>query len=257
MCLIVFSYNSHPRYQLILGANRDEYRSRPTAPAGYWQDAPGVLAGRDLEAGGTWLGVSTVGRFAAVTNYRDPRQAAGTFPSRGRLVADFLTGSEESLAAFHSRLAGESDRYDGFNLLYGDHESLHYHTNRGGSSGPVSPGIHALSNHLLDSRWPKSNCARQRLAELTAANQIDQDALFRALADPAPFADGLLPDTGIGLERERLLSPIFITGTEYGTRSTTLLLIEHTGLITFRERCFDADHRITSDNSYSFTSNPS
>ncbi len=257
MCLIVFSYNNHPRYRLILGANRDEYRSRPTAPAGYWPDAPRVLAGRDLEAGGTWLGVSTDGRFAAVTNYRDPRQVTGTFPSRGRLVADFLTGNEVGNATFHSRLAVESERYDGFNLLYGTRDSLHYHTNRGGSSGPVSPGIHALSNHLLDSRWPKSIRAREQLAALTTSEEIDLDALFRALADPAPFADRQLPDTGIGLERERLLSPLFIAGTEYGTRSTTLLLMEHTGRVTFRERCFDADHRITSDNSYAFMVEPS
>lgn len=257
MCLIVFLYNTHPRYRLILGANRDEYRSRQTASAGYWPDAPGVLAGRDLEAGGTWLGLSTDGRFAAVTNYRDPRQMTGSFPSRGRLVADFLTGNEVSIAEFHSRLTGESNRYDGFNLLFGDRDSLHYHTNRGGSSGPVSPGIHALSNHLLDSRWPKSIRARERLAELSTTDEIDQESFFHFLNDSASFADGQLPDTGIGLERERLLSPIFITGTEYGTRSTTLLLIEHTGLVTFRERCFDAHQQITSDNSFTFMTEPS
>lgn len=251
MCLIVFSYNNHPRYRLVLGANRDEYRNRPTEPAGYWQDVPRILAGRDLQAGGTWLGVTTDGRFAAVTNYRDAHPPPPGLPSRGHLVADFLASSEE-IELFQARLTVEREQYDGFNLLYGTLDDLHYFTNRGGSSGPVPPGIHALSNHLLDSRWPKSVSARERLTRLTGSETIDEAEFFTALADPTPFADNLLPDTGIGPERERLLSPLFISGNEYGTRSSTLLLVEYSGLVTFRERCFDEDSRITSDRHYTF-----
>ena len=251
MCLIVFANNCHPRYHLILGANRDEYRDRPTEAAGFWTDQPQVLAGRDRQAGGTWLGVTRDGRVAAVTNYRDPRQQIVNPPSRGRLVADYLAGSMD-IPAFQSLLYRYGDIYDGFNLLYGTIEQLHYFTNRGGSSGPVQPGIHALSNHLLDTRWPKVTSARERLTTILKSMTVDPEEIFTALADPAPFADGLLPDTGIGLERERYLSPLFIEGTLYGTRSTTVILIDRDNRVTFQERTFDDNHRFTIDRKFDF-----
>src|SRR6185369_6556415 len=252
MCLIVFAYNCHPAYQLILGANRDEYHDRPTDPAGFWNDAPHILAGRDKLAGGTWLGVTTAGKLAAITNYRDPRQQVIDPPSRGNLVAGFLRDTMATPEAFQGTLNHDGQLYDGFNLLYGTGTELHYFTNRGGSSGPVTPGIHGLSNHLLDTRWPKIAVAKSRFKSIVQLADIDPEQIFTVLSDPAPFADALLPDTGVGTERERLLSPIFIEGDHYGTRSTTVLLIDRTGQVTFIERVFSASHTVSSAQRYTF-----
>jgi uncharacterized protein with NRDE domain len=251
MCLIVFANGCHPRYRLILGANRDEYRDRPTEPAGFWTDHPQVLAGRDQQAAGTWLGVTRDGRVAAVTNYRDPHQQVVDPPSRGRLAADYLAGTMD-IPAFQSLLHRDGNIYDGFNLLYGTVDQLHYFTNRGGSSGPVKPGVHALSNHLLDTRWPKVTRARERLTTILAGTTVEPDEIIAALADPSPFADILLPDTGIGLERERDLSPLFIEGTLYGTRSTSVVLIDRDNRVTFHERAFDEHHQVIADRQFGF-----
>jgi len=256
MCLIVFAYDCHPEYRLILGANRDEYRDRPADPAGFWPDAPHLLAGRDRRAGGTWLGVTTDGRLAAITNYRDPRQQVVDPPSRGTLVTGFLQDQTVSIDNFQSHLNRDGGRYDGFNLLYGTVDDLRYFTNRGGSSGPVMPGIHGLSNHLLDSRWPKVTVARTRLKSLLPFERIDPEQIFADLSDPAPFAGGLLPDTGVGPERERLLSPIFIADDDYGTRSTTVLLVDRSGGVTFIERTFDRSRGVPVTRRNSFRIQP-
>lgn len=239
MCLIVFANDCHPRYSLILGANRDEYRDRASEPSRFWADCPRLLAGRDKLAGGTWLGVADDGRFAAITNYRDPRQQVVDPPSRGVLVSDFLRDPLMTPADFRMTHNRDGERYDGFNLIYGYGDEMHYFTNRGGSSGPIPAGVHGLSNHLLDTGWPKLTVARARLAAIVEQSDPDAEQIFEALSDPAPFADDMLPDTGVGPERERLLSPIFITGEGYGTRSTTVLLIERCGQVTFVERTFD------------------
>ena len=252
MCLIVFAFNCHPVYSLIMGANRDEFRDRPTDPAGFWSDAPHILAGRDKQAGGTWLGVTTDGRLAAITNYRDPRRQVVDPPSRGKLVANFLNDTMVTPEEFHGILSRDGQLYDGFNLLYGTSNELYYFTNRGGSSGPITPGIHGLSNHLLDSRWPKVTVAKSRLEAIVQHKNVDPEQIFAALSDPAPFADGLLPDTGVGPERERLLSPIFIADEGYGTRSTTVLLIERSGCVTFIERTFDRSRTTPATQHYSF-----
>jgi uncharacterized protein with NRDE domain len=239
MCLIVFAYNCHPDYSLILGANRDEYHDRPTEQAGFWSDAPHILAGRDTQAGGTWLGVTIDGKLAAVTNYRDPHRQVIDPPSRGTLVAGFLQDPLVTPEEFKGILNRDGHLYDGFNLLYGSSNELYYFTNRGGSSGPIMPGIHGLSNHLLDTRWPKVSIARSRLKTILQQKNVDPEQIFEALSDPAHFADGVLPDTGIGPERERLLSPVFIANEHYGTRSTTVLKIDRSGRVTFTERVFD------------------
>lgn len=239
MCLIAFALECHPRYRLVLAANRDEYRRRPTEPARFWDDAPQLLAGRDLQAGGTWLGISRQGKLAAVTNYRDMRQQPVHGPSRGQLVAGYLQDpamAPEKLAAY---LQGHGQECDGFNLLYGSIGQLHYFTNRGGSSGPVAPGIHALSNHLLDSRWPKAVTVKERLAALLHEPEADEESLFRLMADPTPFADHTLPDTGIGPDLERFLSPVFIEGEVYGTRSTTVIMVDRQGEVLFAEQGHD------------------
>lgn len=240
MCLIAFSIDSHPRYSLVLAANRDEFLDRASEPACFWSDAPHLLAGRDRLAGGTWLGVTTGGKLAAVTNYRDPRQQVNNPPSRGTLVANYLRDETMTPADLHSHLLGSGDSYDGFNLIYGMVTELHYFTNRGGSSGPITPGIHALSNHLLDTRWPKLVEARTRLDVILQQDEPDVNELFRAMADPTRFADELLPDTGIGPEFERFLSPIFIRGDRYGTRSTSVILVSRSGEVTFCEQNHDA-----------------
>jgi uncharacterized protein with NRDE domain len=239
MCLIVFAYDCHPDYRLILGANRDEFRNRPADPAGFWSSAPYLLAGRDKQAGGTWMGVTTTGKFAAITNYRDPRLQVPDPPSRGRLVADFLLDATLTPDACQAQLHRDGEKYDGFNLLYGTLDTLYYFTNRGGSSGPVSPGIHGLSNHLLDTRWAKVTVAKSRLEAMLLQGSVDPEEIFAALSDPVPFADNLLPDTGVGLDRERLLSPLFIENEVYGTRSSTVILIGRNGQVTFIERTFD------------------
>lgn len=252
MCLIVFAYNCHPEYRLILGANRDEYRDRPADAACFWPDAPHILAGRDRRAGGSWLGISTSGKLAAVTNYRDPTRQLTDPPSRGGLVAGFLKDQSLSAEELQHTLNRDGRHYDGFNLLYGTIENLHYFTNRGGSSGPVSSGLHGISNHLLDTRWPKLTVGRSRLKDLLQYNRIDPEKIFEALSDSTPFAYRVLPDTGIGPERERLLSPIFITDESYGTRSTTVLLVDRDGGVTFIERTFDHTRTILTAQRYSF-----
>jgi len=251
MCLIVFALDCHPRYRLVLAANRDEYFRRPTAPAAFWDDAPHVLAGRDLEAGGPWLGVTRKGRLAAVTYSREPVAPVHRPPSRGKLAADFLAGTL-SPQTYRELLLKEEGRYGGFNLLFGDAGSLFYHANRGDGFLRVPAGIHGLSNRLLDTPWPKVTAAKDQLARLLGSETVDPEGLFTLLADRTPFPDPLLPDTGFGLERERHLSPIFIAGSEYGTRSSTLVLIDRNDLLTFRERTWNDRQQAAGDVAFSF-----
>lgn len=240
MCLILFAYEVHPAYRLILAANRDEFYERPTAAAGFWPDAPEVLAGRDLLHGGTWLGVTRGGRFAAVTNYRDPAARLDGARSRGRLVADFLDG-RESAAAYTRRLAARADDYNGFNLLAGDARELYYFSNRGGPSARLAPGVYGLSNALLDTPWPKVLRGKRALAELTeAGDALAPETVVEILLDRVRAADRELPDTGVGVEVERVLSPLFIVSPGYGTRCSTVVLAQRDGNLTFVERSFGA-----------------
>jgi uncharacterized protein with NRDE domain len=243
MCLIIFALDTHPRYRLVLAANRDEYFRRPTAPAAFWKDAPQILAGRDLEAGGTWLGVTTTGRIAAVTNYRQRPVPGPPLPSRGGLVAEFLSGGI-TRDEYRQVLEREGRRYGGFNLIFGDDSGLSYWSNRGSAVARIPPGFHGLSNHLLDTPWPKVAVAREGLERLLRDADTAPEALLSLLADPGQFPDELLPDTGIGSDLERVLSPLFITGVDYGTRSTTVVLIDRDGNVTFHERNFDCKQRV-------------
>lgn len=234
MCLIVFALNRHENYPLILVANRDEFLDRPTATAGFWEDAPHVLGGRDLREGGTWLGVTIDGRFAAVTNYREPGAQVVEPFSRGKLVADYLKQRPEP-AAYARQLEELAGRCNGFNILYGTIRDVRYASNRG-PGGPVSDGIHALSNHLLDTPWPKAERARQLMEDLLSRETIDPEQLIEAISDSSPFPDHTLPHSGVSLELERFLSPLFIRGGHYGTRSTTVLLASRDNRISFTER---------------------
>lgn len=236
MCLIAFAHRAHPAYPLVVAANRDELHARPSAPAAWWPDAPGVLAGRDLRAGGTWMGITRTGRFAAVTNYREWPPEAGEL-SRGALVAGFLAG-ELAPAEYAARVDAEGARYAGFNLLLGDGDTLVYLSNRAPGPRTLAPGVYALSNHLLDTPWPKVRRARRAMDDALAAAGGDawDGALWEMLADRVVAADDDLPATGVGAERERLLSPPFIAGDEYGTRSSTVLTVDSRGEVRFVER---------------------
>lgn len=234
MCLILFAYEEHPRYRLVLAANRDEFYERPTAPAAFWEDDSGVLAGRDLRNGGTWLGVTRTGRFAAVTNYRGAEESRPDAPSRGALVASFLRG-REAADAYLVRLAMNAERYNGFNLLVGDVDNLCYFSNRENEVRRLEPGVYGLSNHLLNTPWPKVEAGRAALRH-TIARPFEPDALLDLLADTTTAPDEALPDTGVGLEWERVLSPRFIETPAYGTRSSSVLLVDREGEVTFVER---------------------
>jgi uncharacterized protein with NRDE domain len=229
MCLIVLAYKVHPSYPLIVAANRDEFLDRPTAVAQYWPDAAHILAGRDLRAGGTWLGVTTGGRFAALTNHRDLRRHPVSGPSRGDLVRRALETGIEGV---------DTSVYEGFNLLHGPVDELMYHSNVDGAHSILAPGIHGLSNHLLNTPWPKVQRARQQLTDLLGSGSIDPEDLFQLLGDATPAADDELPDTGIGLEWERVLSPIHIRTDRYGTRCSTVLLVDHQGVVAFEEKSY-------------------
>ncbi len=241
MCLIVFAYKAHPRYRLIVAANRDESYKRPTAPADFWEDEPRILAGRDLEKMGTWMGVSADGRFAALTNYRDPKQmnAVGKL-SRGELVAGFLKGGMAS-ADYVAGLASTGELYPGYNLLVDDGKSLYYFSNMEGVAKEVEPGIHGVSNHLLNTPWPKVVRGKKGLGELLKQDAADLErALFDLLRHAEPAPDLELPDTGIGLEWERVLSPLFIKSEGYGTRCSTVLLMGDKELY-YIERVYDGE----------------
>lgn len=238
MCLILLAWRSHPGYPLVLAANRDERHARPTVPARFWEDAPEVLAGRDLEAGGTWLGVTRSGRIAAVSNFREPQLAPAGAPSRGHLVSEYLR-ADEPAAAFLDRLDPPAFRYPAFNLLVGDGDGIFYFTNRGAGPESITPGLHGISNGLLDAPWPKVERGKARLAHaLETPGGPDLEALFALLADRTVPPDAKLPDTGVGLETERLLGPIFIVGDHYGTRSSSVIVLDDHGNLHFTERGF-------------------
>lgn len=252
MCLILFACLPEGPYRLVLGANRDEFYDRPTAAMGFWPDAPQVLAGRDLRGGGTWLGITTTGRLAAVTNYRDPASLLDQAPSRGQLISDFLRG-QAGPPAFLEDLAPRAGLYNGFNLIAADHDSLWWYCNRGGRPRKLAGGIFAISNHLLDTPWPKVQRGKAGLAALIRTDgAIDPEAVFDLLADRTPAADRDLPDTGVGLEWERILSPIFIQSPGYGTRCSTVLLWEKSGRVNVWERAFAPGLRTAPTRHFSF-----
>lgn len=240
MCLILFAWQAHPRYPLVVAANRDEFHNRPTAAAAYWKESPQLLAGRDLQAGGTWLGITNQGRFAAITNYREPRANEPVLEqSRGHLVRDFLL-DKTTPAVFGDDLRTRSDAYRGFNVLLGDPGQLIYVSNRNEKNVVVSAGIHGLSNHLLDTDWPKAHRGRARLGALLEDDYLDPEALLELLANRHVVPGGEPPGFELNLAPELLTRMTFIVSAEYGTRSSTVLLMDRDGKVTFVERQFDA-----------------
>ncbi len=256
MCLIYLAWRVHPLFELVVAANRDEWHARPTAPAAWWEDAPGVLAGRDLEGGGTWMGLARSPdpgshrrfRFAAITNYREapfaapaldhePGAAPAVFRSRGELVRGFLIAGQ-SAGEYSRRVRLESHRYRGFSLLAGDGESLYFVSNRGGPPRPLDPGVYGLSNHLLDTPWPKVVQGKEGMRRLLRSPQRSPHDFFSLLTSRESPCDAALPKTGVGIERERFLSPRFIVGDAYGTRASTVLCLKSDGSGSLTERRF-------------------
>jgi uncharacterized protein with NRDE domain len=233
MCLVVLAFQIHSDVPLIVAANRDEFHSRPTQDAGWWRDSPDVLAGRDLQAGGTWLGLHRSGRFAAVTNYHDVDPPTGSFESRGRLVTDYLLGKMNPMD-FLQTIDGES--FAGFNLLLGDTRTIGYLSNRGAGLRALTPGIYGLSNATLDSSWDKVERSKERLAGLIDADRANDDALFELLAD-----------TGDGSVK----AP-FVVDDTYGTRCSTIVRADHAGGWQFIERRFGPKGNATGDTRLSF-----
>ncbi len=243
MCLIVVAWRAREDLPLVVAANRDEWRDRPAKPAHWWPDQPRIFAGRDLKAGGTWMGVTRNGRFAAVTNFRDPSDKRSTALSRGTLATEFLVG-DESAARYLSNLSARAHEYNAFNLILGDGTSLFYYGSREGVPRAIEPGVHGLSNHVLDEPWPKviRGCTAMELALMQAD---PADGLFEMLSDTKPARDDELPHTGVGIEWERRLSPPLIAGDDYGTRCSTVMVADARGEIRFEERTRDAGGRVT------------
>ncbi|MDD1958845.1 MAG: NRDE family protein [Pseudomonas capeferrum] len=234
MCLIVFAWRPGHALPLIVAANRDEFYARPTQALAVWEDAPGVYAGRDLEAGGTWLGVGPQGRFAALTNIRDPGQALGA-RSRGELVAAFLQG-KLGVEAYLDQVASRSSQYSGFNLLVGDGTRLGYLHARDAAPRLLEAGVYGLSNAGLDTPWPKLVKARDGLEGLLGS--ADPQRLLALLADGETAPEAELPETGVGVATEKLLSSVFIASQNYGTRASTVLIVDDQGERRLIERSF-------------------
>ena len=250
MCIALIAHQTHPAYALIVAANRDEYHARPTLAAAWWREDD-ILAGRDLLAGGTWFGVRRNGRVALLTNYRDGPARAPSLRSRGELVVAALRGAHAPQRTLSDMLTSAED-YAGFNLIAGVPGQLYCASNRNWLVQRIGSGVAALSNHLLDSPWPKVERAKERLREALRDPIVAPETLFDVLNDRTQAADHELPDTGIGIERERFLSPPFIVGETYGTRSSTLLLVDHVGGVDFIERTFDSAGQRVSDARFTF-----
>ncbi len=234
MCLIVFAWKQNAEYPLLLAANRDEFYARPALAATWWEEAPHVYAGKDIEAGGTWMGINKQGRFAAITNIRNGEGKKSGAPSRGKIVADFLSEDISPSSYLHT-LAAEAKLYAGFNLILGDAKELHWFSNETLEARLLQPGVYGLSNGSLDTPWPKVQLAKTQFKKLVQQSALDQ-AYFDLLADTTPAPDHLLPQTGVSQEWERLLSSIFIQSDIYGTRVSSLIQCHANGTAHLTER---------------------
>lgn len=240
MCLIFLALNHHPAYKLIVAANRDEFYARKTAPAHFWEDYPTILGGRDLEASGTWMAINKNGKIGLVTNYRDPAHINPTAPSRGQLVSDFLINND-SPEEYLKKVHAHASEYNGFNLLAGNPDELFYLSNYKSGIQKLESGIYGLSNHLLDTLWPKVEQGKDKFRRAISKSEVEPDVLFEMLYDEKRAEDKFLPDTGIGLERERALSSMFIKTNGYGTRCSTVILIDQTNNVLYSERNYEID----------------
>lgn len=251
MCLIFIALKHHPAYKLIVAANRDEFYNRKTAAAAYWEDHPEILGGRDLEAMGTWLAMTKNGRIAMVTNFRDLRNIKAHAPSRGKLVTDFLLDNVSG-ETYLKKIEPHAKDFNGFSLIVGTVDSLSYLSNYGEGVIPLNSGLVGLSNHLLETPWPKVEKGKREIKSLFKSEKVNPVDLFHVLSDETISSDEMLPDTGVGLERERSLSPAFIRSPGYGTRSSTVILVDYNNNVEFHERVFNPETSGFSFNSFRY-----
>jgi uncharacterized protein with NRDE domain len=257
MCLLVFAHRAHPDFQLLLAANRDEFHARETLAAGFWPDYPALLAGKDLEQGGTWMGITRAGRFAAVTNCRSSNTATPAPRSRGELPLGFLTG-EQSIAQYLDWLVVHAEQYAGFNLLLGEGENLWYFGSDDSEGQPQSPlllqpGVYGLSNAQLDTPWPKVERGKQRLYRLLDGATLDHDALSTLVNSTQQSKTRIPGQEHLDAELEKLLSAQYIQSESYGTRSSTTLSISKDQEVTWREVNFDCDAAVIGSRCESFS----
>ncbi len=238
MCLLALAIGQHPLYPLVIAANRDEYHARPSAAAAPWPEHPQIVGGRDLTAGGSWMAASLSGRVAMVTNIRRPGASKGR--SRGHLVREALLDDRDPQHLL-AQLRASAAEYSPYNLIFGRGQQLAFVNSDGDSIACLPAGTYALSNATLDTPWPKAGKLREALARWCIEDGDDESALFQALADTETAADADLPDTGVGLTLERMLSAPFITGSSYGTRSSTLYTLDQRGRARLHERRFGPD----------------
>jgi uncharacterized protein with NRDE domain len=239
MCLILFSFRAHRHFPLVVAANRDEHFSRPAAPAAFWEDLPEIYGGRDLEKGGTWMGLHGDGRFAAITNYREGVPGPAAPRSRGELVSGFLAGSSTA-EDFFRQAASRNTEYNPYSMIAGDLDALHFYSNRIEQPQIIPPGVHGLSNHLLNTPWPKVTSGAAALSATTDFDDPDaiSGVMFPLLLNDQAASDQQLPDTGITRQREKELSPPFIRGEHYGTRTSSVVLVNAAGDVFFHEKRF-------------------
>lgn len=252
MCLIFVAVKHHPKYKLIVAANRDEFYARKTAAASFWHDHPDILGGRDLEAMGTWLGMTRKGRLCMVTNFRDLRNIRPNAPSRGRLVTDFLL-EKNSGENYLLKLQPDAKRYNGFSLIAGTVDELFYLSNYKDGIIQLNSGLFGLSNHLLETPWPKVEKGKAAIQTLLKTSSVNKDDLLAILSDETIGSDQDLPDTGVGLEHERMLSPAFIKSHGYGTRCSTVIMVDYNGHVAFHERVYHPETSQFSIQSFDFT----
>jgi len=236
MCLLLIANKVHPEFKLIIAANRDEFYNRQASPADFWKECPDILAGKDLQAKGTWLGITKKGRFSALTNYRDLKNINQDAPTRGKLTIDFLKGNYSPLE-YYNNIKKDAGSFNGYNLITGTIEDLYYFSNISNEFLELGIGIFGLSNSLLDTPWPKVNQIKKVFGEIISKSG-SRNLLLDALADNSFFEDETLPDTGIGIELERALSPIFVKTPIYGTRCSTVIMVSYDDNVAFVERTY-------------------
>ncbi|MEL7296784.1 MAG: NRDE family protein [Pseudomonadota bacterium] len=254
MCLVLLSWKKHDQLPLVIAANRDEQFGRDAIPIGWWDDQPDIVGGRDLLAGGTWLAFSRHGRFGIITNFRDPVQPVAS-KSRGELIPLWLSG-RYGAQDFQALMEENEGDYAGFNLLYGDRETLNYFSNRSTVSGPLPAGFYALSNAALDAAWPKMNSGSAFIADAVRDNDVSPNRFAQFLRNTTPAPDAALPQPFLPLELRRTLSAPFIVGDEYGTRCSTVATVSTTGAIDLHEQYYAPRGEPTAASHIQFTFSP-
>lgn len=251
MCLLLLSFKTNPNYKLIIAANRDEFYERPTASLNMWENHPELFAGKDLKEKGTWLGITKNGRIAAITNYRDMASIKNDAPTRGKLVTDFLL-NDMNPEEYSDILLEKAAIYNGYNIIYGNIDSLYYFSNINKKSMNLSAGIFGLSNHLLDSPWPKVIKGKTIFSKILEEPEPSKDKLFDLLRDNEIYPDETLPETGLGKEVERMVSPIFTVTEKYGTRSSSVIFVDNDNNIEFTEKSYNIKNEEWKTDSFSF-----